>query len=73
MRAALACTLFSEIPPELLILDEPTNNLDIDTIEQIESALSHFKGAILVISHDSEFLTNINALEEWTIPHRFRS
>lgn len=33
MRAALACILFSEHPPELLILDEPTNNLDLDSIE----------------------------------------
>jgi ATPase subunit of ABC transporter with duplicated ATPase domains len=72
MRAALACILFSEFPPELLILDEPTNNLDMDSIEQIESALSQFKGAVIVISHDSEFLTNIGATEELAIPHRFR-
>ena len=70
MRAALACTLFSEIPPELLILDEPTNNMDMDSIEQIESALSHFNGAIIIISHDSGFLMNMGATEELIIPHR---
>ena len=59
MRAALVCILFSKIPPELLILDEPTNNLDIDITEQIESALSHFQGAMLVISHDHKFLENV--------------
>ena len=70
MRAALACVLFSEVPPELLILDEPTNNLDIDSIERMESALSHFQGAILAICHDQEFLTRIGITEELSIPHR---
>ncbi len=72
MRAALACVLFAEFPPELLILDEPTNNLDLDTIEQIESALLQFRGAIVVISHDSTFLDRIGAFEEFQIPHRHR-
>ena len=70
MRAALACTLFSEVPPELLILDEPTNNMDLDTLEQIESALSHFRGAMILISHDSEFAMKVGATEELFIHHR---
>lgn len=60
MRAALACILFSETPPELLILDEPTNNLDLDSIQQIENALSGFQGGLLVISHDEAFLNAIS-------------
>lgn len=64
MRAALACILFSESPPELLILDEPTNNLDIDSIENVESALSQFQGAMLVISHDLQFLEK-TGISEW--------
>ena len=64
MRAALACVLFSENPPELLILDEPTNSLDVDSIEQIESALSNFKGAMIVISHDETFVENIGVTEQ---------
>ena len=59
MRAALACILAGEEPPQLLVLDEPTNNLDLDSIEQIESALLNFRGALLVISHDDKFLENI--------------
>jgi len=59
MRAALACVLAGEKPPQLLILDEPTNNLDIDSIERIESALLNFKGVLIVISHDNEFLNKI--------------
>lgn len=64
IRAALACLLYSELPPELIILDEPTNNLDTDSVERIESALSHFEGALLVVSHDEEFLRNIGITEQ---------
>lgn len=67
MRAALACALFSEVAPELLILDEPTNNLDVDSVEQFESALSNFQGALIVISHDIKFLENLRVTEELLI------
>ncbi len=68
MRAALACILAGDKPPQLLILDEPTNNLDLDSIEQIESALLNFQGALIVISHDKNFLRNIGTKEEITMP-----
>lgn len=45
--------------PSLLILDEPTNHLDLPSIEELEKALVNFGGAILYISHDSYFATNI--------------
>lgn len=51
----------------LLILDEPTNNLDITTIEAFESALKMFKGSVIVTSHDQEFLDNLNVDQEITI------
>ena len=70
MRAALACILAGDKPPQLLILDEPTNNLDLDSIEQIESALLNFQGALMVISHDKSFLRNIGIREEITLPFR---
>jgi ATPase subunit of ABC transporter with duplicated ATPase domains len=44
----------------LLILDEPTNHLDIVTKEAIEAALSHYKGAILLASHDSYFVNKLS-------------
>lgn len=56
-RAALGCALLSE--PDLLMLDEPTNHLDIPTIEWLEKYLNTFNGAILVITHDREFLKKI--------------
>lgn len=45
--------------PNLLILDEPTNDLDIDTLEALEDYLLDFKGPILVVSHDRYFLDKI--------------
>lgn len=59
LRAGLACILMSGKPPQLLILDEPTNHLDLHSIASIESALKHYQGALLVISHDEKFLQNI--------------
>jgi ATPase subunit of ABC transporter with duplicated ATPase domains len=45
--------------PNLLILDEPTNNLDITSIEVLESTLEEFVGTVLVISHDRYFLDKV--------------
>ena len=46
--------------PYLLILDEPTNNLEIKSIEILEDALNQYRGAILLVSHDEIFAQNIN-------------
>jgi ATPase subunit of ABC transporter with duplicated ATPase domains len=59
LRAALACVLSAAAPPQLLILDEPTNHLDIASIEAVEAALSGYDGALLVVSHDVDFLEAI--------------
>ena len=57
VKIALMKLLLSE--PDLLILDEPTNNLDIDTVEWLEDYLSHYNKAIIVVSHDRMFLNKI--------------
>lgn len=59
LRAGLACTIGGNSPPQLLILDEPTNHLDIHAIEQVEAGLRGYDGALLVVSHDADFLEHI--------------
>ncbi len=54
----LIARLFTQ-PANFLILDEPTNDLDIETLELLESLLLSYKGTILVVSHDRQFLDNI--------------
>jgi ATPase subunit of ABC transporter with duplicated ATPase domains len=59
LRATLACVLYAEPAPQLLLLDEPTNNLDLVSVGQLESALTAYEGAFVVISHDERFLAEI--------------
>ena len=56
-RAVLA-RLFSK-PANLLVLDEPTNDLDIETLELLEEILLTFDGTVLLVSHDREFMDNV--------------
>jgi ATPase subunit of ABC transporter with duplicated ATPase domains len=58
-RVSLAKLLLAEPPAQLLILDEPTNNLDIATVGQLAEALDAYRGALLVVSHDFAFLDRI--------------
>ncbi|MEV7145715.1 ABC-F family ATP-binding cassette domain-containing protein [Streptomyces sp. NPDC093084] len=55
-RAALAALLLAEPAPQLLMLDEPTNNLDMASVRQLTSALESYQGALIVASHDLPFL-----------------
>lgn len=56
-RAILA-RLFSK-PANLLVLDEPTNDLDIETLELLEEILLTFEGTVLLVSHDRDFMDNV--------------
>src|SRR5262245_54680247 len=62
-RAAIARVLASQ--PDILLLDEPTNHLDLPTIEWLERILQEQRGALVVISHDRRFLTNLSRATVW--------
>lgn len=54
----LLAKLFAK-PANLIVLDEPTNDLDTETLEMLESRLVEYSGTLLVVSHDREFLNNV--------------
>ena len=68
LRAGLACTLGGSHPPQLLMLDEPTNHLDLESIAAIEAALADFDGALMVASHDEDFLAAIGVTRRLAFP-----
>jgi ATP-binding cassette subfamily F protein uup len=70
-RAGLARVFAS--PPDLLLLDEPTNHLDLTMIEWLEARLAAFKGALIVISHDRTFLSNVTNRVFWMDRGKLRS
>src|SRR6201999_1503391 len=54
----LLARLFSQ-PANVLVLDEPTNDLDIETLELLEELLQDYQGTLFLVSHDREFLDNV--------------
>lgn len=59
LRAALARVLLADPAPQLLLLDEPSNNLDLAARESLLSALADYGGALVVVSHDRRFLDEV--------------
>jgi ATPase subunit of ABC transporter with duplicated ATPase domains len=51
-------------PPQLIILDEPTNHLDLESLAAVEAALAAYNGALMVVSHDLDFLAAIGVTRE---------
>ena len=58
-KARLALALIAWTKPNLLVLDEPTNDLDIDSLELLEQTLQSYPGTIILVSHDRRFLDNV--------------
>lgn len=64
LRATLAALLLSEPTPQLLMFDEPTNNLDLASVRHLTWALRAYEGAVIVVSHDVAFLRELG-LTRW--------
>ncbi len=58
-RARLVLARMFARPTNVLVLDEPTNDLDIETLELLEELLQNYPGTVLLVSHDREFLNNV--------------
>ncbi|MVZ65468.1 ATP-binding cassette domain-containing protein [Sphingobacterium sp. DK4209] len=63
MRLLLCCLNIASQAPDIIILDEPTNNLDIQNIEILTAALNDFQGTLLLISHDKQFISDLRIEE----------
>lgn len=60
MRLLLCCLSISSQSPDIVLLDEPTNNLDIQNVEILTAAINEYRGTLIVVSHDEIFLEQIN-------------
>lgn len=60
MRLSLCCLTINSKSPDIIILDEPTNNLDIQNVEILTAAINEYQGTLIVVSHDEAFLEQIN-------------
>ncbi|MFG2639988.1 ABC-F family ATP-binding cassette domain-containing protein [Streptomyces sp. NPDC048370] len=65
-RATLAALLLAEPAPQLLMLDEPTNNLDMASVRKLTAALEAYEGALIVASHDVPFLESLG-ITRWLL------
>ncbi|WP_254878888.1 ABC-F family ATP-binding cassette domain-containing protein [Streptomyces sp. NA04227] len=65
-RAALAALMLAEPAPQLLMLDEPTNNLDSASVTRLTEALGAYEGALIVASHDLDFLAGLG-ITRWLL------
>lgn len=68
MRLILCCLTIRKTAPDLIVLDEPTNNLDIQNIEILANAIVEYNGTLLVVSHDTCFLNQICIDRTFALP-----
>ncbi|MDD7230184.1 MAG: ABC transporter ATP-binding protein, partial [Bacteroidales bacterium] len=59
MKLALCCLLIAEKAPDIIIADEPTNNIDISCMDILADTLKNYVGTLLIVSHDEQFIHDI--------------
>lgn len=64
MKLVFCCLMISNQAPDLIVLDEPTNNLDIQSLEMIRDAIRDFEGTLIVIAHDAHFINEIGIAKQ---------
>lgn len=64
LKAALARVLYADRPARLLLLDEPSNHLDLASVQALEAMLRQYPGALVVVSHDQAFLRQLGLTHE---------
>lgn len=68
-KARVALADLIESGPDVLILDEPTNNLDIESIDALAEAINHFNGGVIIVSHDERLIRETNC-QLWIIENK---
>lgn len=68
LKVALACALYAHPPAQLLLLDEPSNHLDLASLEALETMLRQYQGALVVVSHDAAFLRALDLTGHLHLP-----
>lgn len=66
----LIMSMITTFPVDLVVLDEPTNNLDVETVEILIKSLNNFRGAVIVISHNIDFLNKIKIKSSYIIRNK---
>lgn len=64
MRLVLCCLTILNQAPDIIALDEPTNNLDLQNVEMVTRAINEYRGTLIVVSHDESFLKEIHIERE---------
>ena len=72
-RVALASGLLQDPAPQLLILDEPGNNLDLSSLEALVTALEGFGGAMVIVTHDDRLAAELSVDTEWDVREFLRT
>jgi ATPase subunit of ABC transporter with duplicated ATPase domains len=60
VKAALGAVLYAEVPPQLLLLDEPGNHLDLPSLTALEQMLNQYRGSVVIVSHDPALLDAVH-------------